>query len=182
MKVIVLILILLAFAHGKQELEVTPNDAAKFIQGFLKGALGQDFGSIEACMTNADKIIADITSIVDAFKGKIDWFTVVAKLGSLLVDLPDAVKNCDQLPNTVVETIKKWGKKLGNILDVIKMIARAVADYLERLVLDGQLFIAYWNAGSYLDSGEKLGDIPFVLFNLCAEETQGVFFSKLIFK
>ena len=172
MKAIVLILILLAIVHGKQEVEVTPNDAAKFIQGFLKGALGQDFGPIEACMTNADKIIADITGIVEAFKGKIDWFTVVAKLGSLLIDLPDAVKNCDKLPQTVTETIKKWSQKLKNILDVIKMIARAVADHLDRLVLDGNLFIAHWNAGNFLESGEKLGDIPFVLFNLCSEETR----------
>ena len=170
MKAIVLILILLAFVHGKEEIEVSPNDAAKFVQGFLKGALGEDFGPIEACMTNADKIIADITSIVEAFKGKIDWFTVVAKIGSLLVDIPEAVKQCDKLPKTVTETFKKWAQKLKNILDVIKMIARAVADHLERLVLDGKLFVAFFKEGSFLESGEKLGDIPFVLFNLCSIE------------
>ena len=147
---------MLAFVHCKEEIEVSPNDADKFVQGFLKGALEEDFGPIEACMTNADKIIADITAIVEAFKGKINWFIVVEKMGPLLIDIPDAVKHCDKLPKTIKETFKKWIQKLKTFLDVIKMITRAVAEHLERLVLDGQLFIAFWKEGSFLESGESL--------------------------
>ena len=42
-------LVMSTYAH-QERLEAGPKDIALFVQGFLKGAMGEDFGDLEACM------------------------------------------------------------------------------------------------------------------------------------
>ena len=172
MKAIILILMILVSTYAHDErLEVGPKDAAQFIQGFLKGAMGEDFGDIEGCMTNADSIIHSIEAIIKAVSGgKIDWMDVVIHIGALIHDIPDAIKNCKSLPSKIVTTLKAWGNKIKNPLNIIKIIANATLHYLSRLMGDVKGFLDNWKGKQFKASGEALGDIPFVLFTKCEAE------------
>ena len=88
-------------------------------------------------------------------------------IGSLIKDIPEALKNCENLPKKLVETFKAWGKRLINPYEVIKIIANATIYYFSRLVDDVQGFLDNWEAEKYKESGQNLGDIPFVLFTKC---------------
>ena len=174
MKAIILILMLVmsTFAH-QENLEVGPKDIAQFIQGFLKGALGEDFGDIEACMGNADSLIHDIESIIKSIgSGKIDWMDLVIHIGALIKDVPDAIKNCKSLPSKITDTFKAWISKIKNPFNIIKIIANATLHYLSRLTGDVKNFLDHWKGQRYRDSGESLGDIPFVLFTKCEMESR----------
>ena len=112
--------------------------------------------------------IRDIEGIINAVsKGKIDWIDLVMHIGALIQDIPDALKNCKDLPSKIVETFKAWGKKIINPYELIKIIANATIYYFSRLVDDVKGFLENWENKQFKASGEKLGDIPYVLFTKC---------------
>ena len=77
-------------------------------------------------MTHADSIVHSIESIIKAVSsGKVDWMDLVIHIGALIHDIPEAIKNCKQLPSKVIDTLKAWGKKIANPFNLIKIIANA---------------------------------------------------------
>ena len=51
-----------------------------------------------------------------------------------------------------------------------KKIANATLHYLSRLMGDVKGFLDNWKAQQFRESGEALGDIPYVLFTKCEAE------------
>ena len=167
MKAIILILMLLASTFAQEErLQVGPKDLAQFVQGFLKGSMGEDFGDIETCMTNADSIIHSIEAIVKAIAGK-DLKDIIIHVFALIHDIPEGIKNCKQLPSKIKDTFKAWASKIANPFTLVKIIANAIFKYSKEIRDNGNNFLSSWKAQQFKASGESLGNIPYIIFNKC---------------
>ena len=141
---------------------------ARFVEGFLEGALQKHIEPVDQWITNADPIVSDIDVLMrDLDREKIEWKDVAVHLGSLLVHIPPALQNCKGLPDTMIGTFNSWMKKIKNPLTIIKIIAKAVALYLVRLIEDAFGFVSGFKKGDFWKAGNKLGDIPYVLFDRC---------------
>ena len=172
MKAIVLVLVLLISTFAQEErLEVGPKDIALFVQGFLKGSMGEEFGDIEGCLNKSEGIMHIIDAIIKAVSSeKIEWIEVVLHIGILIRDIPEAIKDCKELPSKIKDTLKAWGKKIEDPVNVFKILAYATLWYQTRLINDIKGFVDNWKSQQFRQSGEALGDIPFVLFNKCSTE------------
>ena len=141
---------------------------ARFIEGFLEGALQKHIEPVDQCITNVDPIVTDIAVLMnDLDKDDRQWKDVAIHLGSLLIHIPPALQNCKNMPDTLIGTFNSWVKKIKNPLTIIKIIAKAIALYLIRLIEDAVGFVSGFKKGDFWKAGNKLGDIPYVLFDRC---------------
>ena len=172
MKAVVLILMILMSTFAQEDrLEVGPKDIALFIQGFLKVSMGEDFGDIEGCVTRSDDIVHSIEAIIKAVSGgKIEWMEVAKHIGTLIYDIPHVIQDCKELPSKIKDTLKAWRKKIESPTNIMKILAYATIWYQSRLIGDIKGFVDNWKNKQFKQSGESLGDIPFVLFNKCGSE------------
>lgn len=168
MKIFVLILIALLGISAMARVEDPVSEAALFVDGFLRGALAQEIGRVDDCLTDGDKIIADVQKLLGDCDGKFDLLNIITDVGALLVDVPNSIRDCQQLPDTVETTFKGWMKKLKNPLTIAKIVYTALSKYKNQLQNDAQSFVSAWKAGQFEHSGELLGDIPHVVFDLCS--------------
>ena len=168
MKVIILTL-LLAFATFPSAMADDPvSDTVLFVDGFLRGALGAEIGRVDECLKDGDSIVADvgklITDVEDGFHLKI----LIKDLEQLMHDVSESTKDCEELQPTIIETFTDWEHKIEDPEEIGRIIANAIMNYGEQLEGDATGFLADWQDGKFETSGQQLGDIPHVLFDLCA--------------
>jgi hypothetical protein len=145
------------------------SDAAYFVDGFLRGALAQEIGRVDDCLTDGDSIIADVGRLINDVEGGFDLLPLITDIGALLRDVPKSIQDCPNLPDTVAQTFEGWTKKISNPLVIGKIVIKALAQYRSQLVGDATGFLNDWKNGNFEQSGQELGDIPHVLFDLCTE-------------
>mgnify|MGYP006297479797 CR=1 FL=1 len=170
MKIFVLILIALVSTYATAKVEDPVSNAALFVDGFLRGALAKEIGRVDDCLTDGDKIINDVDTLLKDCEGKFDLLDIITDIGSLLVDIPKSIKDCENLPDTVEDTFKRWEKTIKDPIKIAKIVYKALSDYKDQLKDDAQTFVSEWKADHYENSGEKLGDIPHILFDECSNE------------
>lgn len=166
MKVIIVILIaLLGFAAAKKADPVS--EAALFVDGFLRGALSAEIGRVDECLTDGDTIVADVDKLIKDAQSGFDLLKIITDVGSLLVHVPNSIRDCHELPDTVQSTFKNWVNKIKNPIQIAKIVYSALAVYRNQLQGDVSNFLALWQSGQFEASGQSLGDIPHILFDLC---------------
>ena len=171
MRFTILILTCLLAFHYTHALEDPVSSAALFVDGFLRGSLAQDIGRVDDCLTDGDKIVADVESIIKDVESGFDLLSLITDIGAILQDIPNSITNCKELPDTVKTTYKGWLKKIKNPITIAQIVFKALSTYKNQLKTDANDFLAQWRGGQYETSGQKLGDIPHVLFDLCAAVT-----------
>lgn len=160
-----LLAVMLCFSAVKAEDPISA--AALFVDGFLRGALAQEIGRVDECLTDGDSIIADVGRLINDVEGGFDLLPLITDIGALLRDVPNSIKDCTELPDTVGDTFKNWGKKISNPLVIGRIVITALAKYRTQLVGDATGFLNDWNNGNFEQAGQELGDIPHTLFDLC---------------
>ena len=171
MKFIILAL-LLTFSAVMADDVVT--DYALFVDGFLRGALEESIVKVDDCLKDGDSIIADVGKILKDIESGFDLPSLIDDIGTLFKDIPNSLKDCKDLPPTMKETFTKWGKELVNPKEMEKIITKALLHHRKELENDASGFQADWKNGQFESSGQKLGDIPHILFDLCVQNSLSV--------
>ena len=167
MKVLILILISFLSVYSTVQAKAPVSDAALFVDGFLRGSLAQDIGRVDNCLTDGDKIISEVTRIITDTKGKFDLLSLITDIGSILTDIPNSMRDCTDLLPTVKSTFDGWAKKIKNPLTIAGIVLKALTKHRTDLEGDFSNFLSSWKSGSLEASGQSLGDIPHILFDLC---------------
>mmetsp|Transcript_9514 Transcript_9514/g.10756 ORF Transcript_9514/g.10756 Transcript_9514/m.10756 type:complete len:334 (+) Transcript_9514:42-1043(+) len=171
MKVLFLTL-LLAFAAIKADDPVS--DAALFVDGFLRGALSAEIGRVDDCLTDGDSIVADVGKLITDIENGFDLLSIITDIGSLLKDVPNSIQDCEALPDTVVETFKNWEGKMTNPTKIAKIVSMALLFHKKELEKDANGFLENWKSGNFETSGQLLGDIPHILFDVIGTQKETV--------
>jgi len=139
-----------------------------FIDGFLRGALDKEIGRVDECLKDGDKLIVDIENLINDVSHGFDLIQLIGDIGKLLTDVPHSVRDCDEVKDTVEEVSKMWLNEIKNPITIAKIVYMALSQYKDRLVSDADTFVYDWSIEEFELSGQKLGDIPHVLFDMCA--------------
>ena len=175
MKISILILTVLLTSSVFAVEDDPVSSAAYFVDGFLRGSLDREIGRVDDCLVDGDKIIADVDKIIsDISKGGFDLLTIIMDIGSILYDVPNCIKQCKDLPDTVKDVYSGWLKKIQNPLVIGRIVVTALTRYRTQLEGDANDFVSLWKSKQYEASGQKLGDIPHVLFDLCLDEDKDI--------
>ncbi|CAI2373988.1 unnamed protein product [Moneuplotes crassus] len=174
MKAIIVILILAVATCAPAKKDNIVTDTALFVNGFLRGALVEEIARVDDCLNDGDAIVASIGRIIMDVEKGFDLVPLIADLGDLFTNIPKSLKECKDLPPTVAETFTGWSKKLINPIEMGKIVAIALNKYKGQLEGDATGFVDDWKNGKFEESGLKLGDIPHVLFDLCAIDMESL--------
>jgi hypothetical protein len=142
--------------------------AALFVEGFLRGALQKDIAKVDHCLQDADSILADVGKIIEDLEGGFDILPLVSDLGKLLQDIPVSVKDCEELPEAIEETLAEWVDEIKDPEILGKILLTALAEHGKELADDATHFMDDWKSSKFEKAGEDLGDIPHILFDECA--------------
>ena len=163
--VAILFALMVLWAAQDERGDFNNGGAANFVQGFLKGAFGEDYGQIEEWVTNFDNLFNDIKAILGSGSNeKIDWMVLIVQIGSIAWDLIDAVKSWRNMPGKVADVFRSWVAKIKSPRDIARVVKNATLHHLSHLIGDYKEFKNNWKSKSFYLSGVKLGDIPNTLF------------------
>ena len=141
--------------------------AALFVEGFIRGALVEDIGKIDHCISDVETIISDVLHIVHDAEDGPDILGMVSDVGKLLTHIPSGVKDCLQVPPAVEKTLIKWVNELKDSASIGQILLEALSNHGKEIADDTQNFLAQWKNGNPEKAGEALGDIPHILFDIC---------------
>lgn len=150
--------------------EVAVPSVALFLDGFLRSALNKDIGRVDECLQDGDTLVTDIENIVNNLQQKFDLIRLAQDIGKLLNDIPNSIRSCVGVVDTIKDTFSLWLIKIVNPVSLAQITFKALFLYRNRLQDDASEFVAEWQRQNFESSGRRLGDIPNVLFNLCAAE------------
>ena len=151
----------------KAEYNGPATDIAFFVNGLLRGALGEDVGKVDKCLVNGDVLITDVDRIINYLQDGIDLFGATRYIGKFVIDLPESLQNCGEIKPIVTQTLDHWISHLKSPVTLAKILYVALDKYPSRISSDFKGFIADWKSGKFESSGQSLGDLLNVLFTLC---------------
>ncbi len=150
---------------------ITPLDVAHFLDGFLSAALDSEVGEVEGCLSGADELIEDIETLINDLSKKFNLSKLISDLGPLLVQITDSIRDCGEFTYDVGQILIHWTETITSPIKVAKLVFFTLTKYQKRVKSDATGFVDQWNNGEYRNSGELLGDIPYVVFTLAPGRT-----------
>ena len=133
----------------------------QFVAGLIMGFVGKDdLPEIQACLTNAASLEAEITNAVSDFsKGDLnDIIKGIEEVGQIIKELPEDLQTCQDIDSDIAK-IEAWAKIFTDPTKLVITLTKNLLSNWKQVSADVSKVETDWSADNFYDAGDDIASI-----------------------